>query len=58
VAIHAAAAGPRTILLPRVSDVVDVVSGEPVGQGLREIEVELAAPDTRVFRLLPPRPQR
>lgn len=55
VAIHAAAAGPRTILLPRASDVVDVVSGEPVGQGLREIEVELAAPETRLFRLLPPK---
>jgi hypothetical protein len=55
VAIHAAAAGPRTILLPRASDVVDLISGEPVGQGLREIEVELAAPETRLFRLLPPK---
>ena len=54
VAIHAAAAGPRTILLPRNCDVVDVISGAPVGAAAREIRVDLKGPETRVFRLLPP----
>jgi len=53
VAIHAAAAGPRTILLPRVCDVVDVISGAPVAAAVREIRVELKGPETKVFRFLP-----
>jgi hypothetical protein len=53
VAIHSLAGGPRRLLLPRESDVVDLVTGRPVAKGVREIHVTLAAPDTRAFRLLP-----
>jgi len=55
VAIHAAAAGRRTLLLPAPCDVIDVISGRPLAAGVRTIEVDLAAPETRVFRLLAPR---
>ena len=57
VAIHSATGGRRTLLLPRACDVEDVITGRPVGQGLREIKVELAAPETRLFRVLPAPPQ-
>jgi hypothetical protein len=53
VAIHSLAGGPRRLLLPQKSDVVDLVTGRPVATGVREIEVTLESPDTRVFRLLP-----
>ena len=54
VAIHSAAGGPRKLLLPRACDVEDVVTGQPFARQVREINVELKSPDTRVFRMLPP----
>lgn len=52
VAIHSAAGGARKLLLPRECVVVDVLTGQVVASGAREIDVHLAAPDTRVFRLM------
>ena len=54
VAIHSLAGGRRRLLLPGERDVVDVIAGKPLASSVREIEVDLAPPDTRVFRLLPP----
>ena len=54
VAIHSAAGGPRKLLLPRACDVEDVVTGQPFARQVREINVELKSPETRVFRMLPP----
>ncbi len=53
VAIHSLVGGPRRLLLPAPCDVVDVIDGKPFASGVREIEVTLRGPDTRVFRLLP-----
>lgn len=51
VAIHSATGGRRTLLLPRKCDVKDVVSGKLIATQAETIEVELASPDTRVFRI-------
>ena len=53
VAIHAAAGGPRTILLPREYGVIDVISGKVLTPAATSIDIELQTPDTRVFRLIP-----
>jgi hypothetical protein len=53
VAIHSLAGGPRRILLPATCDVVDVITGTPFARAVREIDVTLRGPDTRVFRLIP-----
>ncbi len=54
VAIHSLAGGPRKLLLPRPCDVIDVISGQPFAAGVREIDVRLESPDTRVFRMVSP----
>ena len=53
VAIHSAVGGPRKILLPRESAVVDVISGKTLAGAASSIDVDLESPDTRVFRLVP-----
>ncbi|MCX5658745.1 MAG: hypothetical protein NTW19_03365 [Planctomycetota bacterium] len=51
VSIHSVRSGPRTIHLPRPMNVTDAMTGKPIGKGLREIKLTLAAPETRVFWL-------
>jgi hypothetical protein len=43
--------GPRTIRLPGTFDVADGLSGEPIGQDLREIGFDARHAETRIFRL-------
>jgi hypothetical protein len=50
-AVHSTKRGPRTLRLPRPCRVTDAVTGQELGKGLREITVEIAPPETRVFEL-------
>ncbi len=52
VALHSVVPGAKTIRLPRPATVIDLVTGETVSTEAREIRFDLAAPGTRVFRLL------
>ena len=56
VAIHSIQSGARTIRLPGRFDVVDLVSGKPVGESIDRIRIQIEAPQTRVFRLIPSDP--
>ena len=51
VALHSLEPGPKRILLPELSTVWDVVTGQPVAQSANEIRFTLDAPGTRVFRI-------
>jgi hypothetical protein len=51
VAVHTVRPGRRVIRLPRPATVTDAVTREVVGRGIREFEVTMDAPDTRVFLL-------
>jgi hypothetical protein len=47
--IHTVKAGPRTLRLPSPRPVWDLVSGEKLGDSLKEIPLEMTVPDTRIF---------
>jgi hypothetical protein len=51
VAIHATAPGPRSILLPRRCDVIDVVTGAAAGKSIDTIRFDVKDPITRWFSL-------
>ena len=53
VMIHTASAGPKRIVLPGRHDVVDALSGRPVGEGIAEIEKTLPKGTTRIYRITP-----
>ncbi len=55
VALHSVVSGPKRILLPAASAVIDVITGEPVAESAREIRFDMVGPDTRVFRIEPRR---
>ena len=50
-AIHSVKSGPRTLRLPRVCRVTDALTNQLVGEGMREINLEISSPATRIFRL-------
>ena len=50
-AVHASKPGPRRLALPRPATVSDVVTGETIGSGIREITFQVDAAVTRWFRL-------
>ena len=51
VALHGLKSGPRRIALPERRRVTDLLSGESLPGPTAEIAFDLAAPETRVFRL-------
>lgn len=51
VALHSVRTGPRTIRLPREMTVTDAMTGKVIGKNLREINITLNAPETRLFWL-------
>jgi len=53
VMIHTASAGAKRIVLPGRYDVTEVLSGQPVGSGIRTIETDLPAGVTKIFRVAP-----
>jgi hypothetical protein len=53
-AVHTLAAGERRVSLPRVADVHDAFTGEPVAGRTTRFNVKLAAEDTVVYELLHP----
>jgi len=50
-ALHSVKKGPRTLKLPRPCTVTDAVTNERLGEGMREIRVEINPPETRIFTL-------
>jgi hypothetical protein len=54
VALHSVVPGAKVIRLPRLSRVVDLITGNEVAAKTGEIGFELKAPGTRVFRLQSP----
>jgi hypothetical protein len=48
--LHTVKAGPRTLRFPSPRPVVDMVTGEKLGDALTEITLEMQTPETRVFR--------
>jgi hypothetical protein len=50
-AVHSTKIGPRVLRLPRPCTVTDAMTGQKLGDGLREIAVEIVPPETRVFEL-------
>lgn len=56
VALHSIVPGAKTILLPRPSRVVDLITGNEVAAKTGEIRFEMKAPGTRAFQLLEPKP--
>jgi hypothetical protein len=54
VALHSIVPGAKVIRLPRLSRVVDLITGNEVAAKAGEIGFELKAPGTRVFRLQSP----
>jgi hypothetical protein len=56
VALHSIVPGAKTILLPRPSRVVDLITGNEVAAKTGEIRLEMKAPGTRAFQLLEPKP--
>lgn len=55
VALHSAQSGCKRLALPQPCRVLDVITGDEIGQGLEAIDFDLRAPETRVFRLEPVR---
>ena len=53
VMIHTASAGPKRIVLPGSHDVVDALTGRPIGKGIAEIEETLPKGTTRIYRITP-----
>ncbi len=53
VMIHTASAGPTHIVLPGKHDVVDALSGRPIGKGVSEIQETLPVGVTRIYRITP-----
>jgi len=51
VALHSIKDGRRVIKLPRPRNVWDLVNDKMIGECLGEIEIDVSAPDTRVFYL-------
>ena len=52
VSVHCATGGAKTIRLPRqCAEVVDLLTGRTVGRNCREVTVEFATPDTKLFEL-------
>ena len=51
VALHSVKKGPRVIKLPRPCTVTDAVTDEKIGEGMREIQLVINPPETRVFTL-------
>jgi hypothetical protein len=51
VALHSLKSGRKTVALPGVYRVTDLVSGEPYADGASQIAFDLRAPETRVFLL-------
>jgi hypothetical protein len=48
-ALHSVKAGARTLRLPSPRPVWDLLSGQKLGDALRQIEVEITPPETRVL---------
>ena len=48
-AIHSVKSGPRKLLLPSARPVWDLLSGEKLGNSLTAIEIDVTAPETRLF---------
>jgi hypothetical protein len=53
VALHSVVPGAKVIRLPRPAKVIDLATGAEVNVQNRELRFEVAAPATRVFRLIP-----
>jgi concanavalin A-like lectin/glucanase superfamily protein/glycosyl hydrolase family 42 (putative beta-galactosidase) len=53
VMIHTASAGSKHIVLPGKHDVVNALSGQLIGEGIREIEETLPEGVTRIYRITP-----
>ena len=54
VALHSIRSGGKHLRLPAAYAVVDVITGERLYSSTRDIRFTIHAPETRVFRLLPP----
>ncbi len=48
-ALHSVKGGPRTLKLPSPRPVWDALSREKLGEAMTEIQMEITAPETRVF---------
>lgn len=48
-AIHSVKGGPRTLLLPSPRTVLDLLSGEKLGDNVRRIQMTIKPPETRIF---------
>nr|HPM25352.1 hypothetical protein [Phycisphaerae bacterium] len=48
-ALHSALSGPRALLLPSPRPVRDAFTGEHLGDAVQRIDLEISAPETRVF---------
>ena len=53
VALHSIVPGPKTLHLPRLARVVDLVTGMEIAASTTDIHFDLIAPGTRIFRLWP-----
>ena len=52
--IHCKEGGERTVMLPgKVSQVVDLLSGEVVAKRAKSFKVKFASPDTRLYEIIP-----
>ena len=50
-AVHSIKAGQRTLKFPSARNVWDMLSGEKIGSGLKEITVDMNPPETKIFYL-------
>lgn len=53
VGVHTARGGRQTIHLPRLSNVIDMKTRKILAEGVREITLEMSAPETALLRLDP-----
>lgn len=52
VSITAHDEGKRTVYLPKKANVVDALSGEKIGDGISQLEIEARQYETRIFKLV------
>ncbi|MHB9133136.1 MAG: hypothetical protein ACYDBB_18870 [Armatimonadota bacterium] len=55
-AVHSVKAGPRTLKFPSPRPVWDLLSGERLGEAMRELTIEITPPETRLFYFEPTSP--